>query len=721
MSGKKTKGSQRADAIIYDEVGTSARYGSFTFDWAKGNAYDNIYPSITKIANAFMTIRPYAIDSNGKPVQNANTLNRIYHPNQQMSSADFREALAVMSLVHRKTYILVWHIEDGKAVAGAGDNLTEETVAGFTFLEDAYIVVKNGRKYFKSASYRQEFTEDDVIELTAGIDPYDIQAGYSPTQAVKKWSNLDDFIADYEGGLIDNGAVPAGQFTITAPTVEAFDNIVDEMQRRHRGAGNNNNVQYVHRPTDPTTGAPLSSQIEWTPFAQTNQNLDLGTLFKQANQKIDSTFGVPSSIRGVNEKNTYASVKVDERIFVDYTLRPLATRIWTKMTHELNRVTGGLGYAITFDLETPNIADEEKVLAEKKKIEFDLISNALERGYSLDSIVDAFELSNGYKLLKIGENDNATIENDKPDVDDGEEVKESPELAVTKSCCTHDHDGIAHKSADRKTLKELRSILSDYFNAEIEEVVESLRSASKDISAIGLEQYDENGDGVIDELEAEQIPVPEPSEEKRYLLVLALLEVLRRRMKNAGEKRYQDTIKEFDITITIPDLEHYMVSNGAENQVKESLIAISNSFSDQIVSAIRGAINHTVAEGDGKTGRKELIKAVEDTVKTDAWRIERIVNTEEHRADNLGQIDSINQLKAATGKEFGLKWKTTSVMPCDFCKSMENTVVATGEAFLTEGESVELEGGGSYINTRGDMLTPDAHPNCQCVFEVVEL
>lgn len=721
MSDKKTKAKNaKADATIYDEVGTSYRGGSFTFDWAKGNAYDNIYPSISRIANAFLAIRPYAIDANGKPLQDKNTLNRLYHPNKQMSSAEFREALAIMSLVHRKTYILVWHMENGVAVAGAGENLTEENVAGFTFLEDAFIVVKNGHKFYKSESYKWEFTENDVIELTAGIDPYDIQAGYSPTQAVKKWSNLDDFIANYEGGLLDNGAVPAGQFTITASTVEQFDAIVDEMQRRHRGAGNNNNVQYVHRPVDSTTGKAVDAQIEWTPFAQTNQSLDLGTLFKQANQKIDATFGVPASIRGVNEKNTYASVKVDERIFVNYTLRPFAMKVWTKMTHELNRVTGGLGYAITFDLEVPDVADEEKVIAEKKKIELDLISQALDRGYTLDSIVDAFELSNGYKLLRTGENDTPTIENDKPDVDEGEEVEDSPDLAVTKGGCTCHHHGEASKSADKASLKELRRILKEYFNAEIEATIESL-SASKSISAIGLEEYDENGDGIIDDMEAEQIPVPEPTEEKKYLLALALLEVLRRRIKKSGDKRFKEVVEQFGLNITIPELQSYQISREVENTVKDNLATIASSYSDQIVSAIKGAIRRTVAEGDGKATKKDLVKAIQDTVKSDGWRMDRIANTEEHRADNLGQIDAINELKTATGREFGLKWRTTSVNPCEFCREMAGTVVATGEAFLTEGQSVELEGGGSYINTRGDMLTPDAHPNCQCVFEVVEL
>lgn len=690
-------------------------HGSLTWDWAKGMAFDNTYPSVSKIANAFMEIRPYAIDQNGKPLQQMTAVDKLYHPNQQMSSVDFRQALAISALSHRTTYVLVWHYgEGGEVVAGGGD-VTPDNIAGYTFLEDCFIRVVDGHKNYKSPSYKFEFSDREVIEISAGYDANDLSAGYSPTQAVKKWANIDDYIASYEGGLFENDAVPAGQFIITAPTADAFNAIVDEMQAKHRGSGNNNNVQYIHRPISTDTGAVLPAQIEWIPFSQSNKDMSLETIFKQVNDKIDSTFGVPASIRGVNDNNTYASVKVDERIFVRWTLKPFATKIWTRFTHELNRITGGLGYAVTFDVEIPSIADEEKVDAERKKVEADIINQMLNRGYSLDSIVDAFEFSNSYKLLEKGADDNAIIENDKPDVDTGDEVEDSPEVAVTKQ--HHNHDEI-HKQADQDTLKALRRLLNDYLSTSIDETVESLQSASsKDISAIGLEIYDENGDGVIDEQEIEQIEIPQPSEERKYALQVAMLALLYKRMLQSGEKRYEDTIQEFNLKIDIPALQHYVISDGAQKQYETIVNKIVNSFSDQITDTIRGAINLTFEQGGDK---KDLIKNIKNVFDSDQWRVERIVNTEEHRADNLGQIDAVDTLQKATGREFGFKWRTTSAHPCEFCQYMNGTVVATGEAFIPLGEKIQLDDS-VYLNNYEDILTPQAHPNCQCVFDVVEL
>src|SRR5690606_19615647 len=99
---------------------------------------------------------------------------------------------------------------------------------------------------------------------------------------------------------------------------------------------------------------------------------------------------------------------------------------WTQFNHELNRITGGTGIAIAFNYEIPQVSDEEKVEADKKAVEASIISRMVAEGYSLDSVIDAFQLSNAYKLLKRGNNP-PVIENDKPDVDEGNEVIDSPD------------------------------------------------------------------------------------------------------------------------------------------------------------------------------------------------------------------------------------------------------------------------------------------------------
>ena len=165
------------------------------------------------------------------------------------------------------------------------ENITAVTVAGKTTY-----TITNGTS---SATY----TDDEVITLR-GLNPYAINTGgFSATQAACKWTTLDDYIAQYQQGFFRNGAVPSGEFVITARTTTEFKDIVEKMQAKHRGVDNNNNILYTHRPTD-HTGKPVDAQIEWIPYASSNKELALNDLFEQANKKIDSAYGVPASIRG---------------------------------------------------------------------------------------------------------------------------------------------------------------------------------------------------------------------------------------------------------------------------------------------------------------------------------------------------------------------------------------------------------------------------------------
>lgn len=414
----------KRDSGVYEKGGYPvAPMGAYSF--YKENQYENGYSSIRAIANEFMTILPYAINEKGIEQQNVTALNKIYHPNQDMSSVDFREALAVMSLVHPKVYILVWRYENNELKQGGP--LTPDNIAGYTFLEN--VTEDNSGEIRKYRDGLNTYDEKDVIVLK-NIHPYDLSLGFSPSQAARKWTVLDDYIAEYESGFFENGAVPAGQFVIKAKTATQFNDIVKSMKERHRGAGKNNGVAYVHEPLDKLTGQGTGAQITWVPFNTDNSKLDLKSVFENVNKKIDSVYGVPASIRGDNSNNTYASVRVDEVIMSKYAVGPFALKVWSKFTHELNRVTGGLGYAITFDHVIPEIAEENKTVAETRKLDGDLINTMVDAGYTIESIVDSFGLPAKYKLLKQGAKP-AKVNEDKPDVDTGKEVENAPKQELT--------------------------------------------------------------------------------------------------------------------------------------------------------------------------------------------------------------------------------------------------------------------------------------------------
>lgn len=387
------------------------------------DTYASAYPSIRAIANEYMTVLPKAIDGNGKPVK-SNILDALYHPNQLDSVVSFNEKIATSTLVLPQTYLLVWRSEGGVAKPGGDFGFKGRNIAGFTFLENPGVSRRDGKTYYNVGS--QWFTEDEVIVLDGGVDPHNLYGGYSPTEAACRWITLDDYIADFQKGFFENNAIPAGMFKISAATPTEFEDIVTNLKRRHKGAGNNNNVTYSHAPVDPATGKVAEAKIEWIPFQQSNKDIDFKSLFEQANHRIDQAYGVPAIVKGIDDAATYANAQVAEAGFAKRAVLPLLTRNYAQITHELNRITGGMGIAITFDYEIPAVADEEKVVAETHVVHANLLNSLELNGYSLDSIVDAFDLPKRIKLLKKGDQA-AVIENDKPQVDEGGEVESSPD------------------------------------------------------------------------------------------------------------------------------------------------------------------------------------------------------------------------------------------------------------------------------------------------------
>lgn len=718
--------------------GVASSYYNTNYVYAKGSTYDNTYPSVKAISNAFLTIRPYAIDANGDRLRDNRLVNALARPNNKMSGADFREAIAVSVLTHRKTYILVAHQEGRHSVWGG--KITPNNLSGFAIIEDAEIrIEKNGTKTYKIGD--SLYGESEVMEISGGYDPDNLDAGYSPSIAIKKWANVDDYIVDYQAGFFENGAVPAGQFVITAGSVDQFNAIVDEMQRKHRSSGQNNNVMYIHKPIS-AEGMVQPAQVEWIPFSQPNNQLGLKEIFDETNKKIDSAFGVPASIRGVNDNNTYASVKVDEQLFIKYTVKPFATKVWTKFVSELNRITGGLGYALTFDIEMPNVADEEKVIADKKAVELGLITNALNAGFELDSIIDAFELSEGYKKLIRGNNGK---EEDVEEVaDNGEsdiapDVNETLPKAFSHTCtdknCTE--CGV-HKAIDAKGEKlenKLEDILTEFTENKVNNFIKANLTASK---AVEDEVTEEDLENYLEYIDYEE----ENDQEERSKVAQALIIAILAYMVVRGAKQFTDGLKlvqdkldtdenfnvpslyltEDGLKLDIAKIAPYAVTLVTQTAYQNRLSEIMLSYDRQVSQTIREALQRVAQEAidAGRPIRRDvIIEEVKKVTDLDEWRIKRIAVTEENHARQLAQLDAMKDLASKIGIKVKKKWLALGTHPCEFCREMNGTVTELETAFVPYMGVVNGKDGGLLVNKYDDMQSAQAHPNCQCKLDFI--
>lgn len=632
------------------------RDGCYGFCSTSDGAYDNLFPDVSRIAEQIGTILPYAIDGTGERLkEQPQAVKALYNPNHEMAGTQFFETLATLALVHPKVFVLVDTNDNGP--------VSEENIAGYRFLEGV------SPRYYADGRVEYKLLDrivysDKVLAISLNVNPYSVIEGYSPATAAKKWASLDDYIVSWQSGTFQNNAIPAGEFIITARDADEFNAIVDEMERKHKGAGRNNNVSYVHRPTSAIDGKPLPAQIEWVPFAQSPKELSLDSVFDQANKKTAMAFGVPEEIKGFVQNSNYASVATAERIFDKYTVLPKATKIWAQFTHELNRITGGLGYAITFDYEPAQSADENKVIAETTRVQIETLRSALEAGFDLDSIVDALELPDGFKALAMRPSDN-----------DEHVLNAVEEITPETSQAEISMKGVKAKSTASRS--ELENLLEEYNEEQIEAAIEG---------------------GVFD------IPSKAKQIAKKLLPVIiagAVLYALEQEKileKEALAKGYN-----------VDGLTNYEPSDEFEDSYLKYLSEVMLSYTEDTASAIKDTMEMAYANNFTQA---EVNQTLRELLPGQYYRIRRLQRTESHRSNQMASLDMARQKTAELGIEGATKtWHLNpmSINHCSLCEALDGTELPLGDSFE---EFADRDGLGEF--SAGAPNVADAHPNCEC-------
>lgn len=643
---------------------------SGTYEHYKKNDYENSFASISKIANGFLMIEPYTVNREGNSIP-SNVLDRIYNPNNQMSAADFREALAVMSLVHKKVNIRVHH---------RGNRITADSITGFTFIENYFEYITDGKRHFQLPSGKV-VTEDEVISLK-NVNPYDLSEGFSPSDAARKWIRLDDYIAAYQAGFFKNGAVPAGQFIITARTVQDFRDIKQQLERKHQGVGKNNNVSYSYRPVD-DNGKQQQAQIEWVPFNVQNKDMALKDLFEQANKKIDSAFGVPASIRGVNDSNTYASVRVDEVIFTKYVLSPIAMKIWSKFTHELNRITGGTGVSISYDLDIPTIAEEEKIKAEYQSIEAQTIINLQNAGYSLSSIVEALDLHADYNLLTPAEV--TETEEDNVEVTDEEDLRDTPNQPDKDNPTLYNEHLKSSKNVTPEVRSEYEQLMFDVAQNQLQRQIDGV--TEQDLSK---------------QFEADEDEVEVFTDE--MLFVLSGLIAL-----EGAKQRALGVSLVLQAGLDTTNIRNFNLTAEQRDQYRSYLLQVANSYTTTNATLIRTILDRSSQQGLSFGQVREQLRTLVD----EGYQATRLARTEVSRAASEASVYAMENIADQTGYSIVKVWNINPGA-CEYCQAMNGREETVSSSFVPLDSTVTGVDGGELINNFTDIHDTTLHPNCSC-------
>lgn len=667
----------------------------------RNGSYDNTYPSISRIADAIAEVQPIAIGADGKEKKNAHLLEVLNRPNKEMCSTDFMEALAVMLLVHPKIHLLVWR-RDANGELVAGGNITEQNIAGLTFMEGVSERIVGGKSEYGING--KIFTEDEVLTLSLAVNPYHLADGYSPSVAAKKWASTDDYIAEYHNAQFRNNARPAGMLTIVADSVDEFNDAVDTIEAKFRGASNAGNTIYNMRPSQTLDGKPAPAKIEWTPFAQTNKDLTLEPVYNQANRKLESVFGVPEEVRGHLQNSNYASAEVADYIFSRRVVYPTLVKIYSKLTHELNRVTGGLGYALSFHYEVPMLTDTRKLQAEALK-------TMMDAGFTVETSVEALRLPESYKVLQLAPPVEAkkelapakVVRATRPTTSKAEDIEQT-RIASGKTACGLDRMAQADKARSAEPLPK-EDLVSPNLLIAYDDLTRTVLAGIEDSITGMVATYEEDGaldiEYELDLLDGklEQAYHTNPDLDKNITTIKTDLDHLR---IGTIAKQAQELSAELGV-----EVETGSIGLEIKKRIAE---VVTDDLYDSYRTTVKNLLNHTaeiiyrVIADDNQTAdelENQIIDELEQLDEKQHWRAVRFGFTEQQIVMSI----TAEMLWVWAQNKYQFKGYKTwhisplSPAPCEDCIKTDGETVRVGEKF-----------------SNGAMYPP-LHPNCYCYCE----
>lgn len=697
--------------------------------------YENLFAQVRPLINEMKVVRPYGVGRNGGVMSMVRTpeLAVLANPNKDMGWSEFIDDVLATWLTEEEVNIHVWRDDRGNVFGYSRLPVNSRTGLKSADGFDVFQVLTENNQVIT-------YTSEDVMTLRFSRSPRDITKGVSPATSVEDYAQLDDVIGQFEKAWFENGAVPSSITIIRASTKEKYTEVRKDLEKNYHGAKNKNKTLYLWRQFNPANGDEVD-QVEVKPIQANNSTMAIKEIVSIVNDKLNKSVGVSEFMLGNDSSAKYDNAELSQQLFLRNRVFPALMAFWDQFQHELDRITGGLGYGIQFDLEIPELTEQAKAKAEvvkikkesrrvdseierieeetrrieedKRRIEeetrkiqdesanlrrtgytisLDAITRAINAGATAEATLKALnlgdewlDLARGIELRAQGQNSTLSSANTNGGVQN---------LAVTDTvpCAIHSHDSIEEIQSEftpneRKVYDELMKI------------VDAIAEQNPEIP------YDEVKQVVLETLQAEaNLGANETGETVATLLkdkdpeaVASIMEAL----KNGG----------------------YAVDSEFLKRLEARTDALVERFSEDVQAEAR-----TILAGSGEVTAQEMKKQL-TTAGFTRQRATLIARNETVNAMRAGQIANADALEQQFGVKLAKVWRTANGSACAVCQAMDGQHVAIHDSF--EPQIVEVpnkDGLTSHLETwatsvwNNDGETPNAHVNCRCTFdlEVVE-
>lgn len=636
--------------------------------------YENVFAQVQPLINDMKMVRPFGVGKNGGvlPIARTPELALLNSPNDEMGWGEFAGAMFATWLTEDELDIHV-HMERNR-------------VKGYTIIPPgSKTYTRAGDYYFQilTDDGMENIYRDEVMTLRFSRSPKDLQKGISPATAVRAWAQTEDVLAQYERAYIENGAIPASITFIRASSWDKFEKTRKELEHDLRGASNHGKTVYVWRQFNNDTGESMD-QVEVKTIQGNNSTLAIRELTDIINDHLNKAFGVSNFILGDDSSAKYDNAELSDYQFTRRRVYPALMAFWDQFQFELDRIVGGLGYAIQFKLELPDLTERLKVRAETDEIRVRSITTLIQAGSTPADAVKALNLNDSWRGVARGIWTKALAEQMMMDKKQKNRQKmyDTPPVKDTNSshnhCCpVNATDELPPMDADE--LKIYNTLVA---------MAERIFANTPNIDA----------DGVIAEIE-------------RILQNRANLGAV------DGAERVSKLLKDEAVVAEIRNnIENMQISGTLKDRIHDRTKMLVDRYGQST-----NEIMNEVLENSAGMSAGEIRKALREVMPT--WQAERIARTETVYAFKSGRLDEDETLNRRHNLNLKLVWRARhDNKTCDVCAAMDGEIVEVGEAFKHIKETEDGTIAWTPNEWNDDGRIPQPHPNCRCYFdEIVEV
>lgn len=651
------------------------------------SAYENLFAQVRPLINDMKAVVPYGVGRNGArlPIQRTSAIAALYDPNKTMGWGEFADAMFATWLTEDELCVRVYR-------------KSKKEIIGYELMPVGSRGKRNDGSYYWTIEEDGricEIGEDEVMTLRFSRNPRDLGKGISPASSIFVWSQIDDLVSQYQKAFFENGAVPATITFIKARTRASYEKKRAELESGLSGAKNRNKTVYIWRQLldDGSEG----DELEVKTIQGNNATLAIKDIIEIVNDKLNKAVGVSNFILGDDSSAKYDNAELSDYQFIKRRVYPALMSFWSQFQHELDRITGGLGYGFQFDLELPELTERLKVKAETARVQREALCDLIEHGSMPSAAVKALGLSS--KWLEAAQGVYAQHLKDEERAD-----REAISYQIN----------VSQSEASVDSAQEVE-IVQDELESGEKRKIDAPTGGYEPIFELGEENAKEIYELLVDYAQKILKDEPNISEEE---LAERLNEILMKETETGvmeGAKAVQGLVYGDDVAEEIAK-----AFSGDDYHLSEQYLGKMAKRAGDLAANYTGRTRDILEETLSKANSEQwpankLQQVLEESVPK--ARAELIARNETVYAVKSGRLETDKYIEQNFGVGIDLIWRISDSSACDVCKAMNGKRVKCGEAFPDHEEFDGHEVYWEHSEWNDGGQTPSAHPNCRCYFD----